>query len=121
MPRDEFVAAVPVLLAEIQQALYDEAKARLVDNITTDITTFEGLAEFFGPAAEDDEAGAPFKGWVRASWSRPTGEALDAVEARLKALKLTLRNAPADQPESFAPCIFTGDPGVEEILIGRAY
>jgi prolyl-tRNA synthetase len=121
LPRDAFVAAVPGLLAEIQQALYDEAKARLSANISTEVKTFEALAEFFGPAAEDDEAGAPFKGWVRASWSRPTGEALEAVEARLKALKLTLRNAPADQPSTFAPCIFTGVPGVEEILIGRAY
>jgi len=121
LPRDAFVEAAPALLAQIQQALYDEAKARLTANISTDITTFEALAEFFGPAEEDDEAGAPFKGWVRASWSRPTGEALDAVEARLKTLKLTLRNAPADQPAKFGPCIFTGRPGVEEILIGRAY
>ena len=40
---------------------------------------------------------------------------------KLKALKLTIRNAPADQPSSFGACIFTGAPGVEEILIGRAY
>jgi len=26
-----------------------------------------------------------------------------------------------DQPATFAPCIFTGEPGVEEIIIGRAY
>ena len=121
MARDAFVEAAPQILAEIQQALYDEAKARLAANIRTDITTFEGLAEYFGPAEEDDEAGVAFRGWVRAAWSRPTGAALDAVEERLKALKLTLRNAPADQPKTFAPCIFTGAPGVEEILIGRAY
>ncbi len=46
---------------------------------------------------------------------------LEAVVQKLKAFKLTLRNAPMDQPESFGPCIFTGSPGVEEILIGRAY
>ncbi|WP_374571557.1 aminoacyl--tRNA ligase-related protein [Phenylobacterium sp.] len=120
-PREAFVEAAPALLAEIQQALYDEAKARLVANIRTDIATFDALAEYFGPAEEDDEAGAPFRGWVRASWSRPTGAALDEVEARLKTLKLTLRNVPMDQPDSFGPCIFTGAPGVEEILIGRAY
>jgi prolyl-tRNA synthetase len=39
----------------------------------------------------------------------------------LKGLKLTIRNAPLQQPDSFAPCLFTGKPGVEEILIGRAY
>ncbi|OIQ65678.1 hypothetical protein GALL_527590 [mine drainage metagenome] len=62
-----------------------------------------------------------FKGWVRASWSRPTGEGLEAIEQKLKIHKLTLRNAPLDQPATFGPCIFTGEPGVEEVLIGRAY
>jgi prolyl-tRNA synthetase len=121
LARDAFVAAVPGLLAEIQQALYDEAKARLDGNIRTDITSFEGLAEYFGAAAEDDEDTLAFKGWVRAAWSKPTGEALEAVEQRLKAQKLTIRNAPMDQPATFAPCIFSGAPGVEEILIGRSY
>jgi prolyl-tRNA synthetase len=121
LARDAFVAAVPGLLAEIQQTLYDEAKARLDGNIRTDITSFEGLAEYFGAAAEDDEDTLAFKGWVRAAWSKPTGEALEAVEQRLKAQKLTIRNAPMDQPATFAPCIFSGELGVEEILIGRSY
>ena len=121
LPRDAFVAAVPGLLVEIQQALYDEAKARLTASIRSDIETFEELADYFGPAAEDEEDAVAFKGWVRAPWSRPSGEALDAIAARLKALKLTLRNAPMDQPAAFGPCLFTGAPGVEEILIGRAY
>ena len=71
--------------------------------------------------SDEDEETAAFKGWVRASWSRPTGDELEAVVERLKALKLTLRNAPTDQPATFGPCVFTGKPGVEEILIGRAY
>jgi len=121
LPRDEFVAGVPALLAQIQQALYDEAKARLDANIVRDITSFEGLAEYFGAAAEDEEDTLSFKGWVRVAWSRPTGEALEAVDKRLKAQKLTIRNAPMDQPTSFGACIFTGEPGVEEVLIGRSY
>ncbi|MEI6440863.1 MAG: His/Gly/Thr/Pro-type tRNA ligase C-terminal domain-containing protein, partial [Alphaproteobacteria bacterium] len=121
LPRDEFVAGVPALLAQIQQALYDEAKARLDANIVRDVTTFEGLGEYFGAAAEDDEDTLSFKGWVRVPWSRPTGEALEAVDKRLKAQKLTIRNAPMDQPTSFGDCIFTGAPGVEEVLIGRSY
>jgi prolyl-tRNA synthetase len=119
--RTDFVAGAGVLLTEIQGALYAQAKARLDGNIRSDIATFDELAAYFGPAAEDEDAAAAFKGWVRAPWSRPTGAALDAVEARLKALKLTIRNAPLDQPASFGPCLFTGAPGVEEILIGRAY
>ena len=55
-------------------------------------------------------------------WSKPTGAALDKVVERLKALKLTIRNAPMGQrgPPSGA-CIFTGDPAVERVLVGRAY
>jgi prolyl-tRNA synthetase len=71
--------------------------------------------------ADDDASIDNFRGWVRVSWSRPSGEALEAIDNQLTALKLTIRNAPMDQPASFAPCVFTGAPGVEEILIGRAY
>jgi prolyl-tRNA synthetase len=119
--REAFVARVPTLLAEIQQALFDQAKAMLDANIRRDIATFDALAEYFGAASDDDEDSLAFKGWVRAPWSRPTGDALEQVVQRLKAQKLTIRNAPMDQPDSFGPCIFTGAPGVEEVLIGRSY
>jgi prolyl-tRNA synthetase len=114
-PRVDFAEGAVQLLAEIQAGLYAEAKARLDGNIRRDILTFEALAAYFG---EDDDS---FKGWVRAPWSKPSGDELEAVGTRLKALKLTIRNAPADQPSTFGPCLFTGKPGVEEILIGRAY
>ena len=120
--RDDFIARAPALLAEIQRALFDEAKARLDANIVDGIASFEALADYFGAAAEDEEAGAPFKGWVRVAWSKPTGAALDAVEQRLKSLKLTVRNAPGDQPAGdLGKCLFTGEPAVEQVLVARAY
>jgi prolyl-tRNA synthetase len=120
--RDEFIALVPALLAEIQAALFTEAKARLDANIRTDIASFEDLAEHFGAAPDDDEdEGVAFRGWIRAAWSRPTGAALEAVEARLKTLKLSLRNIPLDQGEVGETCLFTGEPAVENVLIARAY
>ncbi len=117
LTRQDFLAAAAGLLEQTQAALYAEAKARLDANISEGCGTFADLERFFGA---DDEPGA-FKGWVRAHWSRPTGDALEKVSERLKALKLTIRNAPMAQPASFKPCIFTGEPGVEEILIARAY
>lgn len=119
LPRDEFVAKVPVLLAEMQANLFKESKARLDANIKTDVTSWDGLAAYFGAAGDDEDT--EFKGWVRAPWSKPTGAELEAIDAKLKTLKLTLRNVPKDQPASVGPCIFTGKPGVEEILISRAY
>ena len=115
MPLDDFVAFAPTLLSDIQATLHAEAKARLAGNIKTGVTDWAGVESYF--AGGDDE----FKGWLRVAWSKPSGAELDAVDTKLKALKLTIRNAPMDQPASFAPCLFTGKPGVQEILIGRAY
>ena len=114
-PRQDFLENAVQLLAELQAGLYAEAKARLDDNIKSGVSDWRGVEDYY--AGSDDE----FKGWLRVSWSKPSGADLDAVDNKLKGLKLTIRNAPLQQPEAFAPCLFTGKPGVEEILIGRAY
>jgi prolyl-tRNA synthetase len=119
-PRAEFVAGAPALLDEIQARLYAEAKARLDGNIVSGIKTFDALAEYFGAATADDEGGA-FKGWAYVAWSKPEGAKLEAIAERLKALKLTIRNAPLDQKPVEGACLFTGDPAREYVLIGRAY
>jgi prolyl-tRNA synthetase len=121
MPRDEFVRFAPDLLTDIQRTLYAEARARLDGNIRTDISSMKDLEAYFGVAAANDEDAVEFKGWVRAGWSRPQGAALDEVDAQLKALKLTIRNAPLDQSGVSGRCLFTGAPAVEEILISRSY
>jgi prolyl-tRNA synthetase len=113
--RVDFIEGAVQLLTEIQAGLYAEAKARLDGNIVRGITSFDALTAHFG---EDDDS---FKGWVRVAWAKPKGAELEVVGTKLKALKLTIRVAPSDQPAEFAPCIFSGAPGVEEILIGRSY
>ncbi len=120
-PRDQFIADAPRLLAEIQGQLFTEAKTRLDSNIRRDVTTMAELEAFFGASTGDDDEAAEFKGWVRVAWSRPDGHELQQIENALKALKLSIRNAPLDQPSNYANCIFTGAPGVEEILIARSY
>ncbi len=119
-PRSEFVSGAQALLDDIQATLFNEAKSRLDGNIVTNISTFDELAEFFGAAEAEDEGGA-FKGWVRAAWSRPEGAALDAIADRLKALKLTIRNSPLSQSEAMGRCLFTSEAAKEYVLIARAY
>jgi prolyl-tRNA synthetase len=119
LPRDQFIAQVPAMLAEMQAGLFAEAKKRTHANIRSDIKSWDALVEYFGAIGDDENS--EFKGWVRAPWAKPEGAELEAIDARLKTLKLTLRNAPADQPKSVGPCLFTGKPGVEEVLISRAY
>ena len=120
LPVAEFVAGAPALLAAIQAQLFTEAKARLDGNIATHITSFDELAAYFGAPGDDDEGGS-FKGWAKVAWSRPDGNKLDAIAERLKALKLTIRNAPLAQEPAVGMCLFTGDPAVEQVLIARAY
>ena len=119
-PRDAFVKDAPALLGDIQANLFTEAKARLDQNIVSNLTSFDDLASYFGPAAADDEGGA-FKGWAKVAWSRPEGAQLDAIADRLKALKLTIRNTPQNGVPPSGTCLFTGDAAKEFVLIARAY
>ena len=64
---------------------------------------------------------AKYPGWVEVQWSRPTGAVLDEVVTKLKALKLTIRNTPMDAAPADGPCVFTGAPAVERVLIARSY
>ncbi len=112
--RDEAVQSMTQLLADIQAALFNEARERRDANITRDITTMEELSAFFG---EENR----YPGWVEVDWSRPSGEALDKVVEQLKSLKLTIRNVPKDAGPASGTCIFTGNKAVEKIVVARAY
>lgn len=114
-PRDEFINKAAELLTEIQNGLFAEAKAKRDASIVTGITSFDDMAAYF---SGDENA---TKGWIKASWARPEGAELEAIADKLKAMKLTLRNAPLDQPSSHGKCLFTGRDGVEEIFVARAY
>ena len=111
LARAAFEAAAAGLLSEIQAALHAEATARLRANIA--------------PAADFAAVKAHFAGtnpgWVEVEWAKPTGAALDKVVERLKALKLTLRNVPFDAAPATGQCVFTGEPALERVLVGRSY
>jgi len=113
MPRGDFEADAPALLAAIQQALHAEATERLKANIAP-AADFAAVEAHFADGVKNP-------GWVEVQWARPTGAALDAVVERLKALKLTIRNAPGDQAPADGACVFTGAPAVERVLLARAY
>ena len=112
--RGDFEADAPQLLADIQQALFDQAHERLKANIAP-VSDWSAIESMFAEGQKNP-------GWADIAWSKPTGAALDAIVERLKALKLTLRNAPLGQTgHPGDACIFTGDTAVERVLVGRAY
>ena len=115
--RSDFIASAPRMLETIQNQLFQEASAHLSANIRSDLKSWDDLAAYYGAGEDESEV----KGWARVAWSKPSGDALEEVGERLKRLKLTIRNAPLQQPSSFGACVFTGKPGVEEILIARPY
>jgi prolyl-tRNA synthetase len=116
--RTELAQTAGKLLAEIQAALHAEARTRLAANITSHFATWADLEKYF----EDSTGTEAFRGWARVAWAKPEGAALEDVEARLKALKLTIRNAPLEQGSvADQRCIFTGAPAKELVLVGRAY
>lgn len=112
--RETFVEQAGAMLEDIQVALHKEASERLKASISP-VDGWAGVEAMFA-----DSAAKP--GWADVAWSRPTGAELDKVVERLKALKLTIRNAPMGQTgHPGAACIFTGGPAVERVLIGRSY
>jgi prolyl-tRNA synthetase len=109
--RADFVAAAAATLEDIQSSLYAEAKARLDAGIRRDVT------DLAGHYAGDDKV----VGWVEVQWARPSGDALNEIVQQLKALRLTMRNAPLDAAPADGACFFTDGKAVERILIGRTY
>lgn len=132
----DFVEAFAEVLTAIQVHLFDLAKGRMTANIAEGATSLADLKSHFGAGGADDPSDeeedgmvtinsklnpADVAGWMRVSWSQPTGSELEEVVDRLKELKLTIRNAPLAQPTTYGRCVFTGRAGTQEILIARAY
>ena len=112
--RDEFLSAAAAELEDVQRSLHAEATARRDAQIERGVTDFAGLEAYFASSNR-------YPGWVELNWSRPSGAALEAVVAKLKALKLTVRNTPMDGAPVSGTCMFTGEPAVERIFVARAY
>ncbi len=104
---------VPDILADMQSAIFIEARERREANITRNVTSFEEVEKFFSATRHP--------GWVEVQWAKPTGDVLDKVIERLKEHKLTLRNVPKDAAPVDGQCIFTGKPAVERVLVAKAY
>lgn len=105
---------VPELLNEIQNGLFQEAKAHMERHIYTDITTFEQLKNFFTPKnAENPEIHG---GFVRAKWCGEKG-----TEELLKPLNLTIRCLPIHQTGTKGHCILTGKEATIDVIIAKAY
>lgn len=114
MGRAEFVAGVAGMLAEIQNALLERARAYRDANTVT-IDSKEEFYRYFTPAnAEKPEMHGGF------AWAHFCGD--PKVEQKLKDdLNVTVRCVPLDGPKESGTCPFTGLPSKQRVVFAKAY
>ena len=112
LPQSEVAAKLPVVLAEMQQGMYDAAKQRLksntvlansieeVESILKDVTAEKGGGKFVMAHLKDDPR----------------------CDARIKEFKATIRCIPlVDEYDGPGRCIVTGEPVDRRVVIAKAY
>lgn len=115
--RQQLVSDMPSVLENIQQEMFDRAKARLLANVRTDITTPEAFKDYFEQANEWIEDGKSGKvAFVRGKWCTDP-----ASEEILKAMKITIRCIPFDQTNTQGVCLLTGKPASLDVIYARSY
>ena len=113
----EFSATVAERLENIQKAMFNKAKDRLLQNIRTDITTPEAFKQYFEQSNVWIEDGKQGKvAFVRGKWS---GDANS--EELLKSMKITIRCIPFDQSGTEGTCLLTGKPATMDVIYARSY
>ena len=105
--RSAFVASLPQLLAEIQDALYQRALA-FREAATVRVSSVAELDAFF---AEDQPGGF--------AWAFAADD--PAYADHLKDLKISARCIPLDGNDERGTCIFTGKPDQKRIVFARSY
>ncbi|HUG66767.1 MAG TPA: proline--tRNA ligase [Pirellulaceae bacterium] len=111
--RDEFVATVSSLLTDIQDGLFNRAKA-LRDENTRDIDNVDEFKAYFTP--QDPERPEIHGGFANGYFVE-TPE----VEELLKHLKVTIRCVPLGQDQVTGKCVFTGRPTTQRGVFAKAY
>ncbi len=106
IPTEGVAEYIQNLLEDIQQNLFNRAKAYRDEHITR-VDTFEDFQKVL------DEKG----GFVSAHWDG-TGETEDKIKELTKA---TIRCIPVNNPLEDGLCILTGKPSKQRVLFARAY
>ena len=112
--KDEFVAALPGLLEEIQQNLFERAVAHRTEQ-TLEIDDRDAFYAWFTPKnAEKPEIHG---GFAHCHWC---GDA--ACEETIKNdLSVTIRCIPLDAKEESGACICCGKPSTRRVIFAKAY
>jgi len=113
VPRAEFVANIATLLAEIQQNLFDRAKAAR-EAATRKIDDAKEFEAFFTPKNADNPEIHGGLAWCHFSEGPELAELLGK-------LKVTVRCVPSDGPAEPGKCFLTGRPSERRGVFAKAY
>ena len=103
---ESVVTAIPALLSDIQQNIYDRAK-KFRDEKTTRVDTFDEFREVLDGKA----------GFVSAHWDGT----LETEQAIKEETKATIRCIPLDSQDEAGRCVYSGKPSSRRVLFARAY
>ena len=110
---NEFITRAPEILQELQQVLYERARA-FRDTNTKPINSREEFYDFF--TAKNSGKPEIHGGFALAHWNGSR-----KVEEQVKEdLKVTIRVIPFETGES-GRCIFTGDPSQGRAIWAKSY
>jgi prolyl-tRNA synthetase len=104
---DDFADHISDLLEEIQQSIFQKAKAFQEAN-TRKVDAWEE----FKAALEDD-----IPGFLYAHWDGTT-ETEEKIQSETKA---TIRCIPVDNPQEEGVCVYSGKPSKERVMFAKAY
>ena len=115
--KSDFIQSVGARLEKIQNELFARAKARMDQNIRTDITTPQAFKAYFSQANEWIEDGKQGKvAFVKGKWcGDPQSEEI------LKELKISIRCLPLTQSGTTGKCLLTGKDATIDVIYARSY
>lgn len=113
LPLTQFVEQFPLILEEIQQSYWREAKTYRDAAICDTLQTFDELIAFF---AGDEQGKGTKGGFVLAKWC---GDA--KTEELLTEHKITIRCLPLAQRNHDGRCILTGKPAKLDAIFAKSY
>ncbi len=111
--REELLATLPLILADMQKGLYEKALKHRNENMKK-IDSLEELKAYFTPQNEDKpeiHGGFALVHWVED----------EKTEQLLKEMKITHRCIPLDAPEEEGKCIFTGKKSLRRSILAKSY
>ncbi len=110
----ELAGCLPVILDEIQQNMFEQAKAHRDQNIINNVNNFEDFKRIFTP--QNSEKPEVHGGFVRAKWCEDP-----ATVDLLADLKVTIRCLPLEQSGTEGKCVLTGRPATKDAIFAKSY